>query len=659
MRESAPAPPQARPMYLQDGLGGASIFAVLHRGAAPARQTAVLLCPPFGWEDMCCYRIRREWAEHLARAGYTTLRIDLPGSGDSAGAPTDPGQLEAWTRAVDGAARWLRRVNGEDDGDVVGGGAAVGNHNDVAVGNDAVVGEHDAAVPGHDDEPAGASRVVAIGLGLGGMVSCRAALQGAPIEELVLWSVPARGHRLLRELRTFSAFEVANVLEAEETVPAEPVEDGALATNGYLLSAETVAELERLDLREVEPRTSATRRALLLGRDGMKVDKHLPGVLEGAGATVRVTNGPGYGAMMVEPQDARTPTDVFELVSAWLEDDGVFSDTAPFESAAFESAAAVPRERDEMLIDHAGVALRERPVFVDGPSGPLFGILTEPLAGRRELTGLLLNAGPQRRTGPNRMWVEIARRWAAQGVSTLRLDLAGIGDSEGDPTVLARVAEFYKPTYAEQARAAIEMLAERGLPQRFVTLGLCAGSYWSSQAALADERVAAVVMLNPRTLVFDEWRHSVKHTRRVKERMFLRSTWRKVIRGEIKLARHLELGRRLVTQAAAAPIRARERGATFGPGRGAAGEPIEGLFDALRDRDQRGLMLFTGKEMLRRELTDNGVLDRLQDSWPNLELAILGTSADTHTLTPVWLQRQVHTVIDRVLERELARLAEG
>jgi alpha-beta hydrolase superfamily lysophospholipase len=616
-RESAS--PQARPMYLQDELGG-SIFAVLHRGAAPTRETAVLLCPPFGWEDMCCYRIRREWAEHLARAGYTTLRIDLPGSGDSAGAPADPGQLDAWTRSVDGAARWLRRAHDEEDGDVAGGYA-----------------------------PTRMGRVVAIGLGLGGMVSCRAALLGAPIDELVLWSVPARGHRLLRELRTFSAFEVANVLEAKEYVPAEPVEDGALTTNGYLLSAETVAELERLDLREVDSRSSAMQRALLLGRDGMKVDKHLPGILESAGATVTVTNGPGYGAMMVEPQDARTPTDVFELVSAWLED-GESRDTASFEPTA---AAAVPREQDEMLIHHAGVALRERPVFVDGPSGPLFGILTEPLAGHRELTGLLLNAGPQRRTGPNRMWVEIARRWAAQGVSTLRLDLAGIGDSEGDPRVLARVAEFYKPTYAEQARAALEMLAERGLPQRFVTLGLCAGSYWSSQAALADERVAAVVMLNPRTLVFDEWRHSVRHTRRVRERLFLRSTWRKVIRGEIKLARHVELGRRFVTQAVATQTRASKRSAAHGPGQG---EPIEGLFDALRDRDQRGLMLFTGKEVLRRELTDNGVLDRLPDSWPNLELAILGTSADTHTLTPVWLQRQAHTVIDRILANELERL---
>jgi pimeloyl-ACP methyl ester carboxylesterase len=633
----------AQPFYLRGS--GPPVFAFLHRGVGPPRQTAVLLCPPFGWEDMCSYRIRREWAEHLARAGHTTLRIDLPGSGDSGGDPNDPRQLDAWTQAVDEAVRWLRRPLGLTAAGLAGAGGEAG-----AGGL------------------AGATRVAVIGIGLGGMVSCRAALGGAPIDELILWSVPARGRTLLRELRTISAFEVANVIDdGELTSSNEPVDDGTLVINGYLLSAETVVGLERLDLQGLESSMQATRRALLLGRDGLKVDKALPAVLERAGATVTIADGPGYGAMMVEPQDARTPIEVFELVSSWLRDGQQQRRGAPVATSAVREHAAMhapvasePEAHDEIVLHHAGVALREWPVFLDGPSGRLFGVLTEPLGARRELTALLLNAGPQRRTGPNRMWVEIARRWAANGVPTLRLDVDGIGDSDGDATVLGRVTAFYRPGYVEQALAALEMLAERGLPQRFVTLGLCAGAYWSVRAALADERVASVIMLNPRTLVFDEWRHTVRRTRVLRERALMASTWRRVLRGEIKLAQHLETGRTLAQQAASTLMGAPERIVAprqeNGPARKpATREPLEDLFSALRDRDQRTLLLFTGKEVLHRELTQKGILDRL-DRWPNLELALMGTSADTHTLTPLWLQRQVHERVDRALADELERL---
>lgn len=643
-QRTTPRAPAPRPLYLHGS--GPPVFAFLHPGADPGKRTAVLMCPPFGWEDMCCYRIRRDWAQELAQAGHTTLRIDLPGSGDSAGAPTDPGQLGAWTRAVEEASRWLLSTSG-------------------------------------------AERVAAIGIGLGGLVACRAAQAGAPIAELALWSAPARGRTLLRELRAFSAFEVANNPDEEEPTPeGRPADDGTLATNGYLMSAETVAELRNLDLAQAQPADTAEarsaaargwrlRRALVLGRDGMKVQRDLPDLLRSAGAEVQVADGPGYGAMMQEPQDARTPVEVIERVGSWLREGEREPGRAPEPDASGATPIEVGEE-EEMTLECAGVEVRERPVFLQGPDGPMFGVLSEPVGERSELTAVLLNAGPQRRIGPNRMWVEIARRWAARGVPSLRLDCAGIGDSDGDPSVLARVTEFYRPAYAEQARAAVQALAQHGLPQRFVMLGLCAGSYWSVQTALADERVARVIMLNPRTLVFDEWRHARRRTRQLREKALRAETWRKVLAGEIKVSAHLETGRTLLQRAAGAPARVRARltapsekagsGSGSGPASarapaggpaevGAARDPIEELFDELRDRGQRGLLLFTGKEVLRGELTDKGVLERM-DRWPNLELAIKGTSADTHTLTPVWLQRQVHELVDRVLEEELERLSE-
>ena len=611
-----------------------------------------MLCPPFGWEDMCSYRVRREWAELLAADGHTTLRIDLPGSGDSAGSPKDPGQLDGWTRAVSEAARWLRQPA--------------------------------------SDRTTPVARVVAIGIGLGGLVACRAALQGAPIDELVLWAVPARGRTLVRELRSFSAFEVANILDAGDSAPEhDPSEEGMVVANGYMLSPETVRELEALDLAELEPAWRHARRALLLGRDGLKADKSLPAILERAGATVTVADGRGYGEMMLEPQDARVPSELIAYIGRWLaEGEEVGELPAPAEAmqSAAEAATApqseatphatpqseatphaapqgetTPHASETMELEWAGVALRETPLYLDGPHAgeQLFGILTEPLGERRELTGLLLNAGPQRRVGPNRMWVEIARRWAARGVPTLRLDADGIGDAGGDAGALGQVTAFYRPVYVEQTLSALQALVAHGLPPRFVLLGLCSGSYWASQAALADERVAAVMMLNPRTLVFDEWRHTVRRTRHLREQALMPSTWGRLLRGELHIAKHLETGRTIVRRAAGVPMRARARIAT-GRRRGSVAErpphePIEDIFDALRDRDQRALLVFTGKEVLRTELTQHGVLERI-GNWPNLELALMGTSADTHTLTPLWLQHQAHALVELALERELERL---
>ena len=53
-----------------------------------------------------------------------------------------------------------------------------------------------------------------------------------------------------------------------------------------------------------------------------------------------------------------------------------------------------------------------------------------------------------------------------------------------------------------------------------------------------------------------------------------------------------------------------------------------------------------------------GLFDRL-DRWPNLELLTIGTaSVETHGLSPLWLQRQVHELVDAVLDRELGQVSE-
>jgi pimeloyl-ACP methyl ester carboxylesterase len=630
--------PSQAPRFLYLQAGFAPMLASFHPADGPRRKRAVLLCPPFGWEDMCSYRSRRDWAERLARAGFPALRFDFPGSGDSGGDPTDASQLDTWTRAAACAARWLKQTSGADV-------------------------------------------VVGIGIGLGGLVACRAALAGAPLDELVLWHVPARGRALVRELRAFSAMEIAYVPDAEREhakphpdpdpgdAEPSPLEAGALVANGYLLSPETLAALQQLDLAEHAGQSRAPRRALLLGRDGLKADERLREALARGATNVTVADGPGYGAMTVEPQEARAPLAVFELVDSWLLD-GEQETQDDTGALALSSAEDAIDEREELRLSIAGVELRERPLRIEAPDGPLFGILAEPLGERAKLCAVLINAGAQRRTGPNRMWVEIARRWAARGVPTLRFDLAGIGDSDGDTAALEYVSTIYAQTYGRQALAALDALAARGLPERFLVLGLCAGGYWSLHTALADTRVTSVVMLNPRSLIWDERIYGKRRVRELRERVLLASTWRKALHGELNMARHVETARALAGRTARSP-RGLRRASAAAPARDVAHATsaalpqgvdrttaLAGIFDTLSARDQRLLLLFTGAEPLHEELTGRGLIDE-RDRWPNLTLAIRGTGADTHTLTPLRLQREVHELVDEALGSELRRAGEG
>ena len=145
------------------------------------------------------------------------------------------------------------------------------------------------------------------------------------------------------------------------------------------------------------------------------------------------------------------------------------------------------------------------PIVFDGGGQQLYAVLAEPvdapLAGR---TMILFNAGAIRRIGPNRMWTEAARRWAAAGVPVLRVDVEGIGDASGDSgQYLDTDDTFYTEALVSQSCAALDLAVERGMPDRFLLGGLCSGAFWAFQLAVADPRVSDVIALNPRMLMFE------------------------------------------------------------------------------------------------------------------------------------------------------------
>ena len=119
---------------------------------------------------------------------------------------------------------------------------------------------------------------MAVGLGLGGMLACRAAEAGAPIDGLVLWASPARGRELTRQLKAFARLEASQVFEGLPDPP--PPAEGEIEVGGFVLSAATQSELGEVDLSALTLPHGLPRGALLLERDGIGVDERLREALE-------------------------------------------------------------------------------------------------------------------------------------------------------------------------------------------------------------------------------------------------------------------------------------------------------------------------------------------------------------------------------------------
>jgi alpha-beta hydrolase superfamily lysophospholipase len=605
-----------RSVYLT-GTTGEPFLGLLHERPTEAKATRpVLICPPFGWEEICSYRARRAWAECLAREGRPTLRIDLPGSGDSGGEPDDDGRLQSWSDAIATAARWL-----------------------------AEEGEH--------------SSVASIGIGLGGLALCMALADGAPVEEIVLWGTPSRGSRLVRELRAFARLESAQLALGDERA-APPPADGSVEAGGFRLSAQSTGALEALDVTELPLHAPHPRRALALGRDGLEADARLLEHLRTVGVEVTALAGPGYGAMMAEPQEARAPLEVFAAVGAWLREspteEGPPGESppkaGPLEEPPLEEGHGATARRDgagassAIELELGGERVRERTLTVEQDFGRLFGILSTPASvAAAPLTAVILNAGAMRHTGPSRMWVEIARRWSARGVATLRLDLEGIGDADGDESRFSKVDELYVPGLVDQVLAALDVLERDGVGHRFVLLGLCSGAYWSFYGALQDERVVAAFMLNPQTLFFEASQETVRELRKV---FLSRSSWLRLVRGDAKLTRLATLARKLPTDLATAVRRLLSR--LGAPHEGA--DPLDRALAQLEQADKRVLFVFSGEELLHQELERAGRMDRLE-AQPHVRVELI--AGKDHTLRPSASRVEAHAALDRALERELER----
>ena len=345
--------------------------------------------------------------------------------------------------------------------------------------------------------------------------------------------------------------------------------------------------------------------------------------------------------MLKEPQFSVRPDATFASLRRWAAEAVVPS---------FLDPGAPPTLRAELILEGA----REEVVEIPGHRGLLPAVLATPTGRAEPMAGLLLNAGPQRRIGPNRMWTETARRWAARGVPTLRIDLGGIGDADPELT-FDLVGEFFTGAHARETRDAIAWMRSN-VGGRLLVSGLCAGSSWGLEAAAEEPDVASAVLLNPGAVVWQRRSHELRDARHLAVQLRSAESWRKVLRGTVNWRRPFRLGGAVVAEALTWPRRRRaRRAADVTP----APDPVRTLLGRLPERGDRLVLMFTGDEEVRDSLNRSGILAELQHA-PNADVVELGLpDVNTHTLRPTVLQRQVSALLDSELERLGVRLAGG
>lgn len=420
----------ARPIWF--GPPDRRMFGWMH---APLRSSgAVVMCLPLGDESFPAYRAYRLLAEILESLGLAALRFDYSGTGDSAGRLEDVEDVDTWI---------------SDAGEAVG-----------------LV------------RAAGARTVVLVGLRAGALLARHAAARYG-VDRLVLWDPCETGSGFLREQHLLAATGRAP-LDLPVTEPAAGVE-----IQGALLSERLASSLRNLSLRD--PDAPELSHLLLLVRPDRSAGNRVRQEVMARSATTGVA----------PDQDRFFDVDVWH---PFVSDDTVHQ-IADWCASIVSSVGTVPAEfvAPEGWTTADVASTDQRALVTESPVelGPhrVFGILSapDPPARNSSPAVALLNMGLDRHTGPSRLWVDLARDWAAHGTRVLRFDLSGIGDS---PPHRGRPREIVYPAEAiDDITEAVRFLSPDD-PSRVLLVGVCSGAYHAAEAG-TELGSRAVFLINP------------------------------------------------------------------------------------------------------------------------------------------------------------------
>ncbi len=364
-------------------------------------------------------------------------------------------------------------------------------------------------------------KITLLGLRLGSTIAGLYASK-FQVDNLVFWSPCERGRAFVREMRALDRL-------SEQT---ESIERDYIDSAGFLLSNDTADELSQINLRELNYKVA--ERVLLVDRDDISPgSKFYESLLKTTSYVTSQFVMDGYTEMMSEPQETLVPTGTLNRIVDWCTE--VPTKTIQKPVIEFQSELAI--ESNDLEIKETIVKLG---------SNQLCAIISKPAEKVSDSlpTVVLANSGAVHRVGPNRIYVELARKLASIGFQVIRVDLRNLGDSvSGYPD---NENSPYPAESTEDIQSVLDTLKVETGAKDFVIAGLCSGAHNVFHTALEVEdtsNIREVIMINPLAfyrrphLYIDNSKEQsrAKNTEQYKNSLLSIEKWKKLIKADVDM----------------------------------------------------------------------------------------------------------------------------
>ncbi|WP_175883186.1 alpha/beta hydrolase [Burkholderia sp. BCC0044] len=419
----------------------------LHEGQT---TQGVILCESLGHEASWTHKFMRAIAERLARDGVTVLRFNYPCTGDSAGDDRDTGRHAATIGSIHDAIDLLR--------------------DQVGVASLTLVGIR-----------AGALFAMLAAAGDGQHPSPR-------VDALVALAPVVRGRAYLRELSFVHRQWLDITSPAIRTAHRD---EPCMNVLGHRFPDDFVDALKAVDLCDVVRDVPTLPGTMLLIQPDQGDGPALRDALVARGVDVATDSFREWSTTMLDGTRSRLPLEAIDTLANWI------AERVPRVRAGTDPARLLdPPWNGESAVALDMTDMTEQVVAVG--SDRLVGVLCRPAdtgpANPIAPALVIANTSTNPRSGEGRFSVRLARTLARAGVTTLRIDVNGVGDSGvAAPDDQSRVV--YSAQSIDDVAAAADWLRALGYPEVFAA-GICSGAYAALHAAVKTPSLGGVIAIN-------------------------------------------------------------------------------------------------------------------------------------------------------------------